>query len=114
MAKAGARVPSSKLSTAKVSLPKVSAPQVNGRTQPVRLHQNPFSPVPGNVSATSKPGGAAGDIPIPSMTSPALSKPPSAGKPAPTQKFAEGGLVKPGGSGSLPVVMSNKSIKCDY
>jgi len=103
------KVSGGKLSTAKVPLPKVSTPRANGSMRPVRLHQNPMSPIPGNVSATSKPGGAAGDIPIPSFVSRAM-QPAPVGKAAKAQKFENGGLVKPGGSGNLPPLMTSKVI----
>lgn len=109
MAKGKISVGGGKLSTGKVSLPKVSVPQVNGRTRPVRIYQNPMSPIPGNVSATSKPGGAEGSIPVPSFVSRAMAPAP-VGKAAKAQKFENGGLVKPGGSGNLPPVMKSKVI----
>jgi len=90
----------SKVPTGKVASPGLA----------MRLHQNPFSPVPGNVAATSQPGGAAGAIPVPSYSSKTM-QPPPVGPKAPVQKFANGGMVKPGGSGNVPKVMQSKVMK---
>lgn len=108
----GPSVPSVKLSTSKVPMPKVSAPRVASPRGAMRLHQNPFSPVPGNVSASSLPGGAGGQIPIPSVATPAQTTPPKPQKGAPA--FSNGGLVKAGSGGNVPAPPKTKTLtmKC--
>lgn len=104
--KSYAKPPSGHLSTAKVALGKIPSASVpSGRVYAQRLHQNPFSPVPGNVSATPGPGGAAGVIPIVSQAPAALTTPKKK-----AQAFNKGGLVKPGGGGNVPSVMKSKVI----
>lgn len=109
------KAPASKFSTAKASLGgKIAGSHIAGPGRNIQ-RQNPMSPLPGNVSAVPVGGNTiAGVIPVPSVSTPALTTPKTASQLKGAPAFSKGGLVKPGGSGNVPATPKTKviSTKC--